>query len=98
MLHSDPGALVAPAGTLASETLHMVVDGSCQVDGETRTLGDFWVAQAGQQSEVIAGASGMSHALLIGNRQAVAGFDVSKDAVTWVDNLRATTSALLAQL
>ncbi len=98
MLHSDPGALVVPAGTLACETLHIVVDGSCEVDGETRTLGDFWAAEAGQQSAVVAGSNGLSHALLIGNRQAVAGFDVSKKTAIWADNLRDITSTLLAQL
>jgi hypothetical protein len=98
MLRSDPGALVVPAGTLAAETLHIVVDGSCEADSETRTMGDFWVKEAGQQSEVVAGANGMSHALLISNRQAVAGFDVSRNAATWADNLRSTTSSLISQL
>lgn len=102
LLQSDPGVLVVPAVTLATETLHIVVDGSCVVDGETKKLGDFWVVETGEQSAVVAGSNGSSHALVIGNRQALDGFDVSNSAdvkaIVWAENLRVITADLIAKL
>jgi len=100
MLHSDPGAQVVPAHTLGSETLHIVVDGTCQVAGETKRVSDFWAQAAGEQPEVITGTAGSSHVLLIGNRQAVTSISTnpSTNQGTWVDNVREITGELLAQI
>ena len=101
MLHSIPGAQLVPAYSLTSETLHIVVDGTCQVAGETKRVGEFWTQAAGPQPQVITGTEGASHVVLIGNRQSVAGINATKADTwgsTWVDKLREITAELRGQI
>lgn len=99
LLRSDPGALVVPGGTLGTEALHVVADGTGVVAGVTKTLGDFWLAEAGmQQPEVVAGPNGMSHVLVIGDRRALPEFDVGEDNRAWQNAVESVANDLGAQL
>jgi hypothetical protein len=94
LLKGDPGAGVVPAGNLGTETLHVVVEGACTVDGVTKTFGDFWLNEAGAQPEVVAGPEGLSHVLLIGERQALSKFTVGESDQHWI----ATVAGVAAKL
>lgn len=98
LLNSDPGARVVPAGRLGTEALHVIAEGSCTVDGATKTLGDFWLSEAGAQSEVVAGPEGLSHVLVIGERQMLPKFIVGDRDQHWIDAIIGVTAMLQSQL
>jgi hypothetical protein len=98
LLNGDPGARVVPAGNLGTETLHVVAEGSCTVDGVAKTLGDFWLSEAGSQPEVVAGPEGLSHVLLIGERQELPKFTVGGRDQHWIDTVAGVAAKLQTQL
>ena len=98
LLNSDSGAQAVPAGNLSTETLHVVAGGSCVVDGATKMLGDFWLTESGAQSEVVAGPDGLSHVLVIGERQALPAFNVADNDRTWIDVVGGVAAELQGQL
>ena len=88
LLNSDPGAKVVPGGSLITDVLHVVVEGSCTIGGEIKKLGDFWLTAAGVQPEVVAGPEGLSHIMLIGERQKLSSFNVANEAgQAWLNGL-----------
>ena len=82
LLRCDPGAPACPAGTVETDGVHAVVDGSCVVEGSPRTLGDAWVIEPGPQPGVVAGPEGLSHIVVFADRRAVGGFAASGDAAS----------------
>lgn len=99
LLNSDPGAKVVPGGSLATEILHVVVEGSCTIDGEIKNLGDFWLSEAGVQPEMVAGPQGLSHILLIGERQKLSGFIVAnEEGQVWLNGLVGLVDELQGKL
>ena len=97
VLRCDPGTPVCPAGTVGTEVFHAIVAGSCDVEGSTRKLGDAWVTAPGPQPEVVAGADGLSHIIVFGDRRALADFVASGDAASLklADSLVRVTADLL---
>ena len=98
LLKGDPGTAVVPAGNLATETLHVVVEGACTVDGVRKTFGDFWLNEAGAQPEVVAGPEGLSHVLLIGERQALSKITVGDRDQHWIDTVAEVAAKLQSLL
>jgi hypothetical protein len=98
LLNGEPRARVVPAGNLGTETLHVVAEGSCTVDGVIKTLGDFWLSEAGAQPEVVAGPEGLSHVLLIGERQELSNFTVGDRNQHWIDAVAGVATKLQTQL
>lgn len=99
LLHSEPGAKVVPGGDIATEMLHAVVKGACTSGGENKSLGDFWLTEAGAQPEVIAGPDGLAHILLIGERQELSGFIASnQEGQEWVSGISRLANNLQGEL
>ena len=90
---------MVPGGSLATEILHVVVEGSCTIDGEIKNLGDFWLSEAGVQPEMVAGPQGLSHILLIGERQKLSGFIVAnEEGQVWLNGLVGLVDELQGKL
>jgi hypothetical protein len=60
----------------------------------TKTYGDFWLNEAGAQPEVVAGREGLSHVLLIGERQELSKFTVGDRDQNWIDAVAGVAAKL----
>lgn len=85
-----------PACTYSTETLLIIVKGSCSIGASTYQPGDLRVQPAGKRLEhIVAGPNGLEAVLIIADRRAQASFETAAPA--WVgqtrtvlDNLRVT--------
>lgn len=74
LVHSVPGTIAWPTSTIATEVLHLVVAGEAQIGDDTLLPADIRVVEAGRSGEaVIAGATGLSHVVVLGDRRLVDG-------------------------
>jgi hypothetical protein len=70
MINGEPGQAVAPAVTAASETLLLVVGGSCRIDGTPYEPGDLRSQPSGVPvGSVVAGDHGVELVAVVGDRR-----------------------------
>ncbi len=94
----EANQVVAPAATVGTEVLLVVVDGSCRVGDDEYARGDLRVQAADHPMDaVVAGPEGAEVALLIADRRVTPSLSGSDDdGQRWLDQLSGMRDGLLA--